>query len=226
MNAVSAATIAPEPAAVTRRPVAGDSADILADIYQTEVNMAVWQRQTAPELVADIKKLLDLNRFTSERLIVPSAKIDRFEETLPSLAECPHLKADIQRLFDMFSCLFELSAVGMRLTTLKSAMCPRFHVDRVPCRLITTYVGPGTEWLPHDSVDHSKLGAGSGGLSDEDSGLYPRTQPVQTIASGHVALCKGELWQDNLGAGCVHRSPALAAGEQRLLLTLDFSSTD
>ncbi|WP_297291060.1 DUF1826 domain-containing protein [Oceanicoccus sp.] len=32
---------------------------------------------------------------------------------------------------------------------------------------------------------------------------------------------KGELWEGNEGAGLVHRSPSLSAGERRLLLTLD-----
>jgi len=39
-----------------------------------------------------------------------------------------------------------------------------------------------------------------------------------------VALMKGEKWPGNKGAGLVHRSPAVAAREPRLLLTLDFSS--
>ena len=34
---------------------------------------------------------------------------------------------------------------------------------------------------------------------------------------------KGELWEGNETAGLVHRSPALAKDERRLLLTLDFS---
>jgi len=39
------------------------------------------------------------------------------------------------------------AAAGTRITTLDRAMCPRFHVDRVPVRLIVTWGGPGTQWL-------------------------------------------------------------------------------
>lgn len=36
---------------------------------------------------------------------------------------------------DMFCCLFDLKQVGLRLTALNSAMCRKFHVDRVPGQL-------------------------------------------------------------------------------------------
>jgi len=101
-------------------------------------------------------------------------------------------------------------------------MCPKFHVDRVPCRLVTTYSGTATQWLPHQSVDRTKLGTGSNGKSDEVSGLYHRND-MRQLSVGDVALLKGESWSGNEGAGLVHRSPGLADGEKRLLLTLDFN---
>ena len=57
----------------------------------------------------------------------------------------------------MYCYLFELNEIGLSLRVLDKAMCPRFHVDHVPCRLITTYTGVTTQWLPHTSVDRSKL---------------------------------------------------------------------
>lgn len=99
-----------------------------------------------------------------------------------------------------------------------------FHVDRIPCRLITTYLGTGTNWLPHQSVNRSKLGAGNGGLSDSESGLYPAGNNIETLLPGDVALLKGELWEGNEGAGMVHRSPSMNPDECRLLLSCDFLS--
>jgi hypothetical protein len=133
------------------------------------------------------------------------------------------LGEDIAELVDMFCCLFDLGNVGLRLTILDKAMCPRFHVDNVPCRLVTTYQGSGTQWLPHNVVDRSKLGHGSDGKPDEHSGLFPKLGDIQQLTSGDVALLKGELWEGNEGAGLVHRSPLLSAGERRLLLTLDMT---
>lgn len=209
-----------------RRAVLGNTPECLADICEEDVHLAAWERQLSPALVEECEAFLNRKGFNSHRLLLPTSKARNLAEALPDIADYPHLRADIELLADMFSCLFEISGIGLRLTTLTDTMCPKFHVDRVPCRLITTYVGAGTEWLPHDSVDRSKLGAGSGGLSDAESGLYPQAQPVQSLATGDVALLKGELWHGNEGAGAVHRSPAVEPGQKRLILTFDFASTD
>jgi len=110
----------------------------------------------------------------------------------------------------------------LRLTVLDRAMCPRFHVDRVPCRLVTTYQGIATEWLPHNVADRSKLGAGNMGKSDDLSGLFECPSDIKQLNCGDVALLKGELWHNNEGAGLIHRSPQLVNNACRLLLTIDF----
>lgn len=133
------------------------------------------------------------------------------------------LSQDIGELVDIFCCLFDLERVGLRLTALDKAMCPKFHVDKVPGRLVTTYRGTATEWLPHSSVNRSKLGHGSEGKADAESGLFKSQDDIQCLNFGDVALLKGERWEGNEGAGLVHRSPALEKGERRLLLTLDFN---
>lgn len=100
-------------------------------------------------------------------------------------------------------------------------MCPRFHVDWIPYRLITTYRSVATEWLPHHLVDRSKLGANSNGVPDAVSGLYPLASDINQLQCGDVALLKGERWPNNEGAGLVHRSPNVPMGETRLVLTLN-----
>lgn len=59
---------------------------------------------------------------------------------------------DVATLVDMFCKLFELDQAGVRLSVLDNAICPKFHVDRIPCRLITTYQGVASEWLPDEYV--------------------------------------------------------------------------
>jgi len=123
--------------------------------------MAVWERQPSASLTMECQALLAEKGFTGHRLTLSANKLRHLDDALPDLIPYPHLKADIRLLAEMFSCLFGLRTIGLRLTPLTGSMCPRFHVDRVPCRLITTYVGTGTEWLPHDLVDRSKLGVGT-----------------------------------------------------------------
>ena len=82
------------------------------------------------------------------------------------------LSKDILKLVEMFCCLFGLKQAGLRLIALDTAMCPSFHVDRVPCRLITTYQGIATEWIPHLAADRSKLGLENQRNSNDTSGLF------------------------------------------------------
>ena len=92
----------------------------------------------------------------------------------------------------MFCFLFGLKQAGLRLTALDNAMCPRFHVDRVPCRLLTTYHGIATEWIPHTFADRKKLGSGNQGMSDEQSSLIQTLNEIQQLNTGEVALLKGK----------------------------------
>ena len=80
------------------------------------------------------------------------------------------------------------------------------------------------EWLADKDVDRSKLGAGNLGKVDAESGLYRSSRDIQQLNQGDVALLKGELWVGNENAGLVHRSPAVADKQPRLMLTLDFIS--
>ncbi len=125
-------------------------------------------------------------------------------------------------LVDLFCGLFDLEHARLRLTTLDRVMCPRFHVDRVPCRLVTTYLGCSTQWLPHDTVDRTKLGKGNNGLPDELSGIYRSAEDIRQLTNGDVALLQGSLWEGGTHSGLVHRSPTPKPGENRLLFTLDF----
>ena len=53
--------------------------------------------------------------------------------------------------------------------------------------------------------------------------LISKSDDIQQLEKGDVALLKGESWIGNEEAGLVHRSPELERGTSRLLLTLDFA---
>ncbi|XOV78106.1 MAG: DUF1826 domain-containing protein [Aestuariibacter sp.] len=196
---------------------------VLTDIYQQHNNIVIWKREQ-PEVIQQQAALLieQQPKLNISRAIYASRIETDVNDTLPDLSNARELQNRISELVNMFSCLFDLPKVGLRLSVLDRAMCPRFHVDRVPCRLVTTFYGVGSQWLPHQWVNRQKLGHGSKGLSDEESGLYPNTDCIQTLNCGDVALLKGELWESNEGAGLVHRSPPVPEDEKRLLMTLDF----
>lgn len=214
----------PEPLAI--RASESDTPEVFTDIYRDDTNIAIWQRKLSEELVLAVDEILKTGaRVKIAEEVTAESVHSTLCNALGDTNAVRRLSDDITLLVDMFCCLFDLKEVGLRLTALDRAMCPRFHFDRIPCRLVTTYHGIATEWLPHQLVDRSKLGAGNQGRSDEQSGLFDSTDDIRQLSEGDVALLKGEFWHDNEGAGLVHRSPVQPEGlltERRLLLTLDF----
>jgi hypothetical protein len=195
---------------------------VLTDIYNDECNIAIWQRHLDDTFLTSLATFVKGGgKLTAARQL----SSDSAEAYIRTLADgqpfAPQLHAYIAELVDMFICLFEANTIGFRLSTLDKAMCPRFHVDRVPCRLVTTFVGPGSQWLEHDNTDRTMLGHKSGALTDDHSGLYRTEQDIQTLETGDVAILKGELWQGNENAGIVHRSPPVSSSQRRVVMTLD-----
>ena len=199
---------------------ASEQPAVLTDIYQSDVNIAIWQRTFDEDLTMAISEFIALNpNFSKSMSLSPDNAYEKLEFATDETASKALLE-NMAELVDMFCCLFDLEEVGLRLAVLNKAMCPRFHFDQVPCRLVTTYHGVATQWLPNYAVDRSKLGRGANGQPDSASGLYAHESDIQQMVSGDVALLKGESGNEN--AGLVHRSPVTSSDETRLLLTLDF----
>lgn len=213
-------------AATAPLAVISDDAGELAQIYQAEVNLVVWQqalcgclgRQAALQLQEDIQRLLvQQPGFRFSLIASREGARQRLQDTLPSVAgECAGLAAWLLTALDLFVELFEPAAVALRLQSLQTAMCPRFHVDHVPVRLVSTLTGAATEWLPETALARSALGA---------SGHNPCLDQaaIQRMESGDLALLKGEGWMGNEGRGLVHRSPQVS-GQPRLFLSIDFAN--
>ena len=195
---------------------------VLADIYNEGTDIAIWKRDLPQSVRSSVAEFVDTH--PSHRAAIAVTPDKAYKALIESLGGKLDVEviADIADLVGMFCMLFNLEQAGIRLSVLDSAMCPKFHVDRIPCRLVTTYQGIATEWLPHDSVDRSKLGHGSNGKPDHASGLYSQSQDIKQLHDGDVALLKGDSWEGNKGRGLVHRSPQVDEQGGRLLLTVDF----
>lgn len=203
----------------TQGLIAANTPEVLTNIYQKDINIVTWKRELSTELTSAVNDFLNRNKTKAAVLAVtPENTNEVLCNTFGDSETMMPLRNDIAVLVDMFCCLFELKGAGLRITILDRAMCPRFHFDRI----LTTYQGGGTQWLPNDVIDRNKLGAGNQGKSDEQSGLFQQLSDINQLTHGDVALLKGEHWFENEGAGLVHRSPPAIEGERRLLLTLDF----
>ncbi|KAF7788801.1 hypothetical protein PRUB_a1869 [Pseudoalteromonas rubra] len=197
--------------------------NVLTDIYREDINLSVWQCTLTQALNSEVTNLLsNTSELQLSIAATPEQTIGELHAASALLVDKPALTEHLAMLVDMFCTLFELKRAGLRLTILNKAMCPKFHVDHIPCRLVSTLGGVASQWLPHDTVDRSKLGAGSKGKKDHESGIYTCESDIQQLNTGDVALLKGSGWLGNEEGALVHRSPAPGAGEARLLLTLDF----
>eukprot|EP00953_Heterococcus_sp_UTEX-ZZ885_P005694 3530-Heterococcus_DN1.PRE.6 len=83
-------------------------------------------------------------------------------------------------------------------------LCPNFHVDKVDRRLICTYVGPDCD----RNAVMNRLG--NSAISKHTDTAIQQAEPCD------ILILKG-----GVNTGVVHRSPPLAAGSKRLILTID-----
>jgi hypothetical protein len=202
------------------RQTCGETPLALSDILEDGVNLALWQRQLPLHIAEFGALLVSLDEPLAEALVIELSD----EDTAPNLqglaSGCRDLEgydgfiADVSWLVSAFACLLGARRIGVRLRLLDKAMCPRFHVDHVPVRLITTYAGIGSQWLREGVMDRCRL-------SQPDAEPAER---IEQIHCGEVALLKGTKWHGNENHGLIHRSPALKANERRLILTLDWLS--
>lgn len=196
----------------------------LSRIYEDDVNFCLIERSVPAAIKQFVYQALqDVSSLEISQPVDP-LNFD-FNRLWPKTAQLPGYHdwlADLELLVSAFCELFERREVGLRLRMLDKAMCPSFHVDRVPARLICCYGGMGTEWLPEDVLNRRKLGMGGCGLPDAESGLINDPIAIRQMPAYAVGLMKGENWEGNEGHGLVHRSPQPTAVQQRrLLLTLD-----
>lgn len=200
------------------RQTRGETPLALSDILEDGVNLALWQRQLPLHIAEFGALLVALDEPLADAMVIELSD----ENAMPNLqglaSSCCDLEgyegfiADVSWLVSAFACLLGAKRIGVRLRLLDKAMCPRFHVDHVPVRLITTYAGVGSQWLREGVMDRRTLGQ-----PDAEPG-----ERIEQVQCGEVALLKGTKWHGNEAHGLIHRSPALKADERRLILTLDW----
>ena len=195
----------------------------LSEILKDENNISVWRRNLSSKIINESLNLINKKpQLQFSNLVNPTNTREILSEEIGLTEDSSYLFNDISKIVHMFCNIFDKEQVWLRLDAIDGPMCPRFHVDSLKCRLVTTYVGPATQWLPHDLVNREKLGHGNDGLPDEESGLYLNNEDIHQLDIGDVALLKGENWNKNEGKGLVHRSPHQDGHYKRLYMTIDF----
>ena len=195
-------------AAIAERTIAAiaGNAEILSAIHDENIALAIWQREP-PSGIARMP-LADLR---SLRFIAPVSTLGDALETAMDAAGYRKgitrnsLLIDIIALAARFGHVMEADAVEIRLEIVTTNACKKFHADYVTARLITTYVGQGTQWLDHEAAADCNCG---------------EPHDIQQLRSGDVAVFKGRLWSAE--APAIHRSPPIeGTGETRLMLVIN-----
>lgn len=196
---------------------------VLSKIYDNETNITILNRKLNNQVTNSAENILKNNpELNFSKVVNYNNIVEILHNNFRSETDFQPLFQDISKVIMMFSNLFKVKNVWLRLDAIDGPMCPRFHVDNVKCRLVSTYFGPGTEWLPNALVKRDKLGHGNNGELDEDSGLFLKQTDIRQLEVGDLGLLKGEGWKNNQGNGLVHRSPQKTDDYKRLYMTIDF----
>ena len=170
----------------------------LTRIYDDPVNLCLIERPLPDTIEQFVQTALQAQTSLEISHAVNPQRYD-FGELWPQAASLPGYEAwttDVAWLTSAYCDLFGLSEAGLRIRTLDKAMCPRFHIDRVPARMICSYGGIGTEWLPEYALDRTKLGMGACGQPDDRSGLILDPTAIRQMSAYAVGLMKGENWPE------------------------------
>ncbi len=188
--------------------------EALADIKHESKNIAIYQRDIG-SIETELAQLADQTiecKLSGSKNDLLSQLEDYFEKELP---QCPLLLQDIVKALDIFEQTTKASTFRLLLASISTNMCRKFHTDINYLRLLCTYIGPGTLWLPNEAAD--QLDRQRGKAYQED---YIDPHLIQQARTGDLVILKGALFPD--GNAVLHRSPTIEDdGEVRLLLRID-----
>lgn len=205
-----------ETAVPSHRPVSWEETSTwagFARIFEPSVHL-VYMRRTIPAGIQEYLDAMNREHLRADRIRhVHSAGAPIPTDVLPDLPGRAAIQAEIECMSDLLADVTGCPRIGFRVEVLDRAMCPRMHVDHVTVRLLTTWVGPGTEWLNESGADRSRLGSDA---------VITTPTAIRRARAGDVLLLKGEQWPGNKGFGVLHRSPASpSTAPMRVLLACD-----
>ncbi|WP_395396788.1 DUF1826 domain-containing protein [Novosphingobium sp. BL-8A] len=175
--------------------------DVLAEILDAPIHLALWQTRRPPELAW--LDALDWDSLDDVAVAMDcDAPRDGWLEALteagyPAGVRTAILAGEIAALAIRFAAIMACRQVRIRLEVVETDACRKFHADHVTARLLTTLHGQGTQWIETICPDR-----------------------IRQMEVGEVAIFKGRIWAEE--PAVLHRSPPIGqTGETRLLLVID-----
>ena len=196
--------------------VIGDQLSCFSDIHLDDVELVSVKRQkfdTIRDLSTNFIKSREVLKLQWYQDLNDSRKI---QEILPESVETSLRSMLIDLILEsgeMLESILDCKKIGVRIATLRSPMCPLFHVDNIKCRILITLCGEGTQWISNQDVDWEVF------LDRENKDVpIKENADIKQLATGHWSLLKGSAWNNNFN-GVVHRSPH--DEKDRLILSID-----
>jgi Protein of unknown function (DUF1826) len=181
------------------------------------VNLVSWHRELPEGL--DRQLVAWAKRFPSrfdDVVSVPDFDLSAATRGLAQPAR-EWLKRDIAMLLTRLADLANTHRLRVSFGAIRADQCRKFHVDYLRYRLVTTYVGPGTEWVPEDAVNREALDHPPECPCDANKEIVRDASAVRHAAPGEVIVMKGARHPNRRGA--VHRSPPIeSTGQVRVVL--------
>ncbi len=192
---------------------------VLAAIRTRGLHFAIWRRRLAPDLTRALEQWAERASLHVDTMVGGGHPLCTSVPELATLPSSAWMAADITQLLARFQALAGAGDVRLTLAIQRTDACRKFHADFVRLRLITTYLGPGTEWVPTHAVRREVLATPPACPREANRKIVRDGRAIRHAQAGDVLLLKGERYEGDLGA--VHRSPPIVErGLVRVVLTL------
>jgi hypothetical protein len=183
------------------------------DAFQkNNIDLVIWERRL-PLCFHRALDALPITAFPNERALLPVpasrdeirglfTKQDAWEHTVLDL-----MVRDIGSLLAIYASATGENTVDLRLEIVEDDACWKFHRDCMPSRLLTTYRGATTQFVPAAMATEA--------LREQRS----YSGPLHHLPQHAVALFRGN--SSDPTRGIVHRSPPRAGtGQARFLMCI------
>ena len=194
-----------------------------AAILPVDNNVVSIPRTLDPSMVERLHRLSKGKGFAHRvRLDASAMDVSPLLRSIPDEADKAFLRDDITDLAHQLASLLDCLHLDAQLYTQRSDGCRKIHSDYVSLRIMCTYAGPGTDWLPESDLVREHLGPSKLDAETANLKVIREGARLQRCGTGDILLLKGERFPGNLGRGAAHRSPPLEAdGATRVVLKID-----
>ncbi len=192
--------------------------DNLPNFSKTKSYLTIVERKAPRKSNIFFKKLI-LDPFSVSGQVFKKSSSDDIQNILDEKISTKfknnifysHWVKDMGKICAIFCDIMESNAISFSLGT--SRVCSRYHIDNVPVRILITYFGQGTEWLPPNAANYNAYYNG-----EKNEKIIKHALERKFINTWDIATFRGGT------KGILHRTPDTALKSPSLQMRLDYSA--